>query len=78
MQLSKEDKKGRRNEAKAAGKSLQQGLLEPDTLGESAAAYEQQLKENPDSSLLWIKYMAFQLKLGEVTLWPGGLTLLRA
>lgn len=32
---------------------------------ESAAEYEQQLLAGPNNSYLWIKYMAFQLKLGE-------------
>eukprot|EP00879_Flechtneria_rotunda_P009200 GHRR01009633.1.p1 GENE.GHRR01009633.1~~GHRR01009633.1.p1 ORF type:complete len:1069 (+),score=440.49 GHRR01009633.1:481-3207(+) len=33
---------------------------------ESVTGYEQQLMADPNSSYTWIKYMAFQLKLGEV------------
>jgi rRNA biogenesis protein RRP5 len=40
-------------------------LAGPGAGPESASEYEQQLLAAPNDSYLWIKYMAFQLKLGE-------------
>lgn len=49
-------------------------LAGPGGSPESSAEYEQQLLAAPNNSYLWIKYMAFQLKLGEglVGDWGGG------
>lgn len=48
----------------------------PGAGAETASEYEQQLLAQPNNSYLWIKYMAFQLKLGGSGWragWVGGL-----
>lgn len=63
--LSRADKKRlkaqREAEIAAAERARMAG---PGAGAESASEYEQQLLAQPNNSYLWIKYMAFQLKLG--------------
>ncbi len=71
-------RKRARAEREAATAAAERARLEVGPGGgpESAAGYEQQLMASPASSFIWIKYMAFQLKLGEywyITGWQSPL-----
>lgn len=63
-ELSKAQKKKLKAQREAEIRAAEQARLTGDSGPESAANYEQQLMAEPNSSFLWIKYMAFQLKLG--------------
>lgn len=64
--LTRADKKRLKAQREADIAAAQRARLAGPGAGpESASGYEQQLLAAPNDSYLWIKYMAFQLKLGE-------------
>uniref|UniRef100_A0A383V4G5 S1 motif domain-containing protein n=1 Tax=Tetradesmus obliquus TaxID=3088 RepID=A0A383V4G5_TETOB len=65
-ELSRGEKKRLKAAKEAELRAAERARLAGDAAPESAAGYEQQLLSEPNSSFLWVKYMAFQLKLGEI------------
>ncbi|KAF7689557.1 hypothetical protein HF521_012910 [Silurus meridionalis] len=69
---SKTQKKSRREaelerkEAELKLSKLEAELMEPSARPESAEAFERLLLSSPDSSLLWLQYMAFQLQATQI------------
>lgn len=65
--LTRADKKRLKAQREADIAAAERGRLAGPGAGgpESASEYDQQLLAAPNDSYLWIKYMAFQLKLGE-------------
>jgi rRNA biogenesis protein RRP5 len=64
-ELSRGDKKRLKAAKEAELRAAERARLAGTEAPESAAVYEQSLLSEPNSSFLWVKYMAFQLKLGE-------------
>lgn len=55
-----------RKEAELKLSKLEAELMEPSARPESAEAFERLLLSSPDSSLLWLQYMAFQLQATQI------------
>lgn len=55
-----------RKEAELKLSKLETELMEPSARPESAEAFERLLLSSPDSSLLWLQYMAFQLQATQI------------
>ncbi|XP_034155929.2 protein RRP5 homolog [Pangasianodon hypophthalmus] len=55
-----------RKEAELRLSKLEAELMEPSARPESAEAFERLLLSSPDSSLLWLQYMAFQLQATQI------------
>jgi hypothetical protein len=64
-QLSRGEKKRLKAAREAEIRAAEAARLADGQAVESAVDYEQQLLAAPSNSYLWIKFMAFQLKLGE-------------
>ncbi|KAI5068389.1 hypothetical protein GOP47_0016734 [Adiantum capillus-veneris] len=62
---SKRDKKRMKNLREAAIREAEQKRLEGDEAPESSEDFEKLVHESPNSSFVWIKYMAFLLSLGD-------------
>jgi rRNA biogenesis protein RRP5 len=71
--LTRADKKRLKAQREAEIAAAERARLAGPGAGpESAAEYEQQLLAQPNNSYLWIKYMAFQIKLGGWRVSEGG------
>ncbi|XP_030636412.1 protein RRP5 homolog [Chanos chanos] len=65
----KQSRKEKEQEKKAEEKRLSQleaELMDPERRPDSAAAFERLLLSSPDSSLIWLQYMAFHLQATEI------------
>lgn len=65
QQLSKRQLKRQKKQREEAVRQAELARLEG-TAQNNAADFERELMGSPNSSYLWIKYMAFQISLGEV------------
>ncbi len=65
QELSKRQLKRQKKQREEAVRTAELSRLEG-TAQNSAADFERELMGSPNSSYLWIKYMAFQVSLGEV------------
>lgn len=63
--MSKRQSKRQKKQREEAVRKAELARLEGTTQN-SAADFERELMGSPNSSYLWIKYMAFQISLGEV------------
>lgn len=64
--ISKHAKKRMKLEHEQAIRDAERRRLEGDTAPRSAAEFEQLTMASPNSSYIWIKYMAFLLSMGEI------------
>ncbi|XP_060716290.1 protein RRP5 homolog [Tachysurus vachellii] len=63
---SRQEAKLERKEAELKLSKREAELMEPSARPESAEAFERLLLSSPDSSLLWLQYMAFQLQATQI------------
>ena len=64
--LSKHAKKRRKDDKERSIREAEKRRLEGATAPTSSSEYEQLVMSSPNSSFVWIKYMAFLISLGEV------------
>lgn len=63
---SRQEAKLERKEAELKLSKREAELMEPSARPESAESFERLLLSSPDSSLLWLQYMAFQLQATQI------------
>ncbi|XP_062865750.1 protein RRP5 homolog [Trichomycterus rosablanca] len=66
VKMSRREVEQERKDAELKLSRLEAELMEPSARPESTEAFERLLLSSPDSSLLWLQYMAFQLQATQI------------